>query len=354
MIATLLTGLVLAPISLSVRVDGPGYLRFVRDGRIVYAASANLIAKDGVLSTATGEAITPAIRIPASAAKLTIDLQGNVTAGSTTAGRLVLAMFDAPLQREGQFLISAARAKLANPGEGAAGVIRCEGAGNAGGSALVRIHGLTELSQDSYTLGDVADIEGDTKSTLSSISLGIAPPVGIDMAITAARVKALAKKAGIDVQIEMPALAIVRRKAQEIPSQSFVDFAIKTARETIGGSVPLAGIDHQPPFKAPLGQVELKPEGVATTGNTVSVTVAVYVDSKRVNARVVSLKPDGSAEVKPGMAVKVLMKSAGLTVEINGKARTGGVVGQTITVVTDTGSVVVGTIVSGGSVEVKM
>ena len=34
----LLTGLVLSAPSVHVTVDGPGYLRFAREGRIVYAA----------------------------------------------------------------------------------------------------------------------------------------------------------------------------------------------------------------------------------------------------------------------------------------------------------------------------
>ncbi len=368
MIGALVTSLVLGThLALPVRVDGDGYLRFVREGRIVYATSATLTVEEGVLVGKPGIPLTPSVRVPAGTVKLEVDLSGNIQAvvggGRTACGRLVLAVFDRRPTEDDGFLVSSVRARLVSPGDAGIGVIR---SGSAqvltalpiGTSASISIPAISEVSADTVTLKDIATISADSKTrgALEAIEIGPAPAPGIDFAITASRVKSLAKRAGVDADVQVPANAIIRRKAQAIKEADFVAAAVKAAQEKLGAEIPMQSNDQQPDFKAPLGAVELKAENVTISGSAISVIVGVYIDgsTRHVNTRTVNLKVDGSCELKAGAAVKIVMKSAGLTVELPGKVRTGGLIGQSVTVVTDTGTVLSGTVIGPDRVEVKM
>lgn len=357
-------------LTLPVRVDGEGYLRFVRDGRIVYRASATLTVQAGVLGSA-GLPLTPAIRVPAGTVKLEVDLSGNVVAVAATksvCGRLVLARFGSKPTPDRGFYVSVSRATLGNPGEDVFGVIRTSESNQAptilaaappagSGSASVAVRALTEALSDRVTLGDIAAIEGDdaTKQALQNIQVGVLPSVGVDMVVTASRIQGLLKRAGLEAQIQVPIGAVVRRKAQEIKQEDFVAAATKAVQSQVGAAIGLVCPDRGvADFRAPIGQVELRPEAVVTSGLTTAVTIGVYVDGKRVNSRNVNLRPDASAQVTAGALVKVLMRSSGITVEVSGRTRTGGMVGQTVTVVTDTGSVLTGIVIGAGKVEVKL
>jgi hypothetical protein len=362
MIGTLLTSLALAnTLTLPVRVDGEGYLRFVRDGRIVYATSADLTVQTGALGF-KGLPVTPYIHIPANAIRLEVDLSGNVVAvagtAKTTCGRLVLARFDSKPTADQGFLVSATRATIGNPGEGVFGVIRSSNnaAPQAQGEGSIAVRKLTEVEGDSVTLGDIAEISGDpaTKKGLQAVVFGPAPAVGLDVPVTRGRIQALLKRVGMNAEVDVPAAATIRRKAQTIKQEEFIAAATKAAQEELGAEVPMTCSDQQGDFKAPFGTVELKTKGISTSGTNVSVVIGVHVEGKYVNSRTVNLKPDSSGQIRAGTAIKISMKSAGLTVEVNGKARTGGIVGQTITVVTDTGSVLTGVVVAADRVEVKI
>src|SRR5690349_21408730 len=98
MLTTLVVALTLtAPPTLKVTVDGEGYLRFVNQGRVVYASTATLGVVGGQLSHANGSPLLPAVRIPGTTSSLEISLEGEVlattTTGKSTVGRLVLAVF---------------------------------------------------------------------------------------------------------------------------------------------------------------------------------------------------------------------------------------------------------------------
>ena len=62
-----------------VHVDGAGYMRFVRDGRVVYAKTATFVSIDGSLGS-EGAKLLPEIPVPTTAPTITVDLQGNVDA----------------------------------------------------------------------------------------------------------------------------------------------------------------------------------------------------------------------------------------------------------------------------------
>lgn len=367
MIVAFAAGLAL---SLPVKVDGEGYLRFVREGRVVYAASANLTVTKGLLGS--GELpLTPTVRIPANAIKLEVDLSGNIVAVAgaqrTDCGRLVLSRFDTPPTADRGYFVSVNRATLGNPGEGLFGVIRTSAATSstspgktapvAGGKAVVTIQAVSEVSADQVTLGDVALINGDAKvqEALAGMVYGPTPAIGIDAPVTSYRIQALLKRAGITAEVQGPSAGVVRRKGQAIPAADFVAVATKAAQEKLGAEIPMISTDaNVSEFKAPLGAYELKAESVSLSGTTASVTVAVYVEGRRLNSRSVALRVDASAQVKPGDLVRVVLKSAGVTVEVGGKVRTGGVVGQKVTVLTETGSVLTGVVIGADRIEVKL
>lgn len=372
MIAALISSLALATtVSLPVRVDGEGYLRFIRDGRIVYATSATLVVDSGQLAF-KGLPLTPSVRVAETAVRLEVDLSGTIVAvspkGRASCGRIVLAKFDTRPTEDHGFLVSLTKATLGSPGEGLFGVIRSANATAAApppkimpaipsGAATVTVQKVCEIDTASVTLGDIASIDAEpaTKGALATIEYCVTPPVGIDIPVTATRIKALLKRAGLDAQIDVPVGALLRRKSQLVTQDQFTVAAVKAAQESLGAEVPLTSTDNQPDFKAPTGQIELKSEGVAASGASLTVTVGVYVDGKRINSRSVVLKADAKAQVKAGAAVKILMKSAGVTVEVPGTTRTGGMIGQTVTVVvTQTGSVLSGVVIGVDKVEVKL
>ncbi|MFI5385209.1 MAG: hypothetical protein ACHQ50_03720 [Fimbriimonadales bacterium] len=352
-------------LTLPARVDGQGYMRFVREGRIVYAGSATLTVDSGLLGS-KGLPLTPAIRIPGSTIRIEADLSGNIVAvapsGRTACGQLVLARFETRPVGDHGFFVSTTRASLGNPGEGLFGVIRTAGEssttqGHQTTGITITVQPLTEVTADDVMLADIATVAADaqTKQALGGIIFCPAPSIGVDMPVTVSRIQALAKRAGIEAEVHVPPGAVVRRKAQTIKQEDFVATAIKAAQENLGAEVPMTCLDlQQVDFKAPLGRVELRSESVTTSGMNITVMVGVFVEDKRVNSRNVNLKPDASAQVQAGAPVKILMKSAGVTVEVPGRTRTGGMVGQTITVVTDTGSVLTGVIVATDKVVVKL
>src|ERR1017187_6126023 len=113
---------------IKVHVDGPGYLRFIRDGRVVYAKAATFVSIDGNLGS-EGAKVLPEIQVPVGTQTFKVDLQGNVDVGSAHLGRLVLAIFPAgsTSSTTDDFFTFSERPTLTNPGEEAAGVIRVDG-----------------------------------------------------------------------------------------------------------------------------------------------------------------------------------------------------------------------------------
>lgn len=120
---------------LHIRIDGDGFLRFAREGEVVYAKEASLTVVSGRLATPSGEWIVPPVRISTIPEAITIDLQGRVlftTRGqglptaSTEVGRLVLAAFPEDLRpvASGPFVKFFGPATLGEPGEGLFGVVR--------------------------------------------------------------------------------------------------------------------------------------------------------------------------------------------------------------------------------------
>lgn len=116
--------------TISVEVDGEGYLRFSRDSRAVYAKNTTLVVTSGKLTNSHGDPVLPTVSIPNGTQGLDVELDGTVFVINGTsrakAGRFVIALFPegTALSEDKGVFVATERPKLSNPGEGIAGVIR--------------------------------------------------------------------------------------------------------------------------------------------------------------------------------------------------------------------------------------
>jgi hypothetical protein len=370
------------PPSISIFVEGEGYIRFAKQGRILYAKSATLVSRNGKVCDASGASLMPLVSAPPDATSIEVDFEGQVTVRTATAlagsGRIVLGLFPegtASQPADGLLAISG-RPKLANPGEGLAGVIRAKGSATAlapataqpdGRKLRVQIAGSVEVESERISLGSIADIAGPAlhKASASQIDLGITPPSNVALRITRDRIVAKLALAGIQgdmLDAAIPAIVEVRRKAQRVEHSRFVEAAVQAVQAKLGVQAACESNESQSDFLAPTGALVLRAEDVSASGSSGSFTVrvAVVVDGKRINARNVRLSAQGlELGVQAGSTVKVRFLSGAIVCEATGRAKTGGYVGQTAEVAVTLGEPAVVTIHTGlikapGVVEVKL
>lgn len=395
MITTFLAGLLLtAPANISVRVDGEGYMRFVRDGRIVYAKQISLGVDRDVLAGPNGASMLPEVRVPQGAKSMTISLDGFVSVvvdgKSQQIARIVLAMFPktSTLTPRDGYLIAVDRATLQNPGDDLAGVIRIVGAptpaatGTTGttttqgkapikiaktnnepaytGKPDVRVNPISEVAGPRFTLGEIATIKAspEVKAKLESIDMGDVPTAGIPRPISGARLLYLFQQAGFkpnEVQLNVPPDAKVAVQVQKVTNEQFADAARQAVNQQLGVQLVLTNSQNFPDFIAPLGELKLEASRPQRGQNGFTVLVTVLVNGKKINSRLMSLTADAAAAaIKAGDPVRIYIRRGGATIEVSGKARSAGYVGQQITVVSSTGSVHQATVLSGSEVEVKL
>jgi hypothetical protein len=380
---------------LKIRVDGEGYLRFIRDGRAVYAKEAALQVSDGKLADSAGDTVLPAIQVGPNATNLEMDLEGHIFATyqgqRIKAGQLVLAMFPASeaFRQEDVVLIADDRPKLGNPGDEAFGVVRVvtgfdkpqakltllpatlqklatpttpgtfvvpdsianqfvtrtqakaqNAKVNTSGTGLqITIQEHSVVDGDHILLGAVAQIDGDPAlvAKASSIELGDTPPTGIKRIIDRSRVLGRLRQSGINpdgVNLSVPESAEVRRKGQMIVNSQFVVTAIQAILAKGGLSGTWESTDSFADLEVPSGKVDLKAEQITgeETGNA-AVVVAIYVGDSRFNSRTVHLHlKDNVPPIQMGAAVKVILVAGHAQVEVAGVARSQGRMGQTIQV----------------------
>lgn len=378
MTSALLTTLLLSTPTLEIRVDGDGYLRLARAGKAVYATKVGLTAVDGALGTAEGDLILPRIAVPASAKEFKVDLEGNVSAGTANLGRLVLATFpaSAKLTASGTVFTATLKPSLSNPGEGLAGVIRMGGKSTAAaakttssvaaqeGKATITVRMRSEIETDQFTLGDIAEIDGDPAlvARIAGVPMGPSPMLGTDRGLAAPHLVGRIRMVGINttgLALNVPAGAVVARKAQMIEADLILESAREAVRTKLGIDLPLVASKPPAALNVTPGEYQMtaEPGAAGTTG--IPVTVTVRVAGKNAGTRSFLLVPEGgSAGVKIGETVKVLMICNGATIEVEGRASSSGWVGQTVNVTTTSGekgrtTTLSGTVKAPGVVEVK-
>jgi hypothetical protein len=354
----LFSSLVLATVAFasadfSIRVEGEGYLRFLQDGRAVYAKSATLTVSNGELQEKSGAALLPPIRISASQA--TIDEAGWIVVGSSKIARIILAKFPSGLESSGSFLIARDRPQLGYAGSEGFGKILARDQGTEGSkekvekpsipSALtpqrpnafrIAVPSTATVANAKFTFGEIAEVSGPEADRIKSIDLGNSPMHGVPLIYTRDRILAKIALLGIDrkaIDLSMGNAIEIRRQGQVITPEQLLARARQAVEEKAGLKGELNTTDRLVEIHVPTGALELTAESVSLGNGTATVTVGVRVDGKRFLGRTIRLS--GSMlqpAILAGASVTVRFVSNGLIVELAGRAKSGGAIGQTIEV----------------------
>ncbi len=341
--------MILAPAVLSARVEGDGFLRFMREGEVVYQKEARLLAIDGRLAHEQGPPVTPAIAIVGNPASLTVDPEGRVMAEGRQIGRLTLAVFGVdlrPIERDG-WLLAADRPKLAYPGAAGAGIIVSEGSAP---SPQPRPEAVAagEILVDGPRIS-LAEVLGIDSDAAAKVDLGPAAAPGAFRQISRSAILSQIRALGLSASAPESVRVVTRHQA--VPHERFVQEAV--ARLTEAGQVGLVSSSAEPDMLAPVGELELRVSAPRMTGRTATIDVEVWVNKVKFNARSIKFETKSSTDAfKSGQQVTVILRAAGATVEVQARIRSIDRERGLITVATDSGAVLTGTPTDTGAIEV--
>lgn len=365
MTSALLSLLLATGPTVNVRVEGDGYLRFLRDGVVVYAREAKLTVRDGYLASEVGPVVVP--RIAVAASDFSVSLDGTVTTGGKSVGRLVLSIASASGMKvvEG-FFTSSEKPQLVLPGEGEAGVIVVDKPKIVAdtppvkpvipetkpepkpeqkpetrpetkpetkpvtpavttGKVVIDLKPNVEISGDQVTLGDIAQITGpeDQVEALKAIEVDRTPPLGVERRIDVSRLPGLLRSRGIDPKTwesKGVRVCVVSRTGQLIPGQTFVDEGMKALKAILPSEAVLAVAGTSTDLKAPLGQLTLRVTTAFIQDNRGTATVEVLVNNQRYNSRTLTFSITGMLPPpRMGATVKVITRSGGIRIETTGR-----------------------------------
>ncbi|MBX3095360.1 MAG: hypothetical protein KF812_00720 [Fimbriimonadaceae bacterium] len=391
MICTLLL-ITQATTTVPVRVDGAGYLRFVDNGRVVYTREAELTVKDGQIVHKSGQSLIPAIRT--TSPTFSIDLEGNVQSGGNSVGRIVLALFDSETpQFSGVFATATSRPRLGNPGEDLTGVIRTDRPTQsqtqttvptssttttqtnsrveirpsdaernrtpvAPGHIRIHVRGEVVLNGDQATMADIAEIDGvaSVTSSVGKVVITTTPPVGInrtlDINYLGARVRP-ALPPDTEIDWEGATKVVIARECQTVSVDQILAVAKSAATEQTGATLFIdpTNLSAMP---APLGALEVVAERVSVSGVRITVQVAAMVEGQRVATRTVILTNNAPVtNLRPGQRIAVRVVRNALIVELQATIRQVTPATNSVTVQTEAGAVLTGSLAADGVVEVK-
>ncbi len=363
--------------TVSVRVDGPGYLRLVSNGLIVYAKSARLLSKGGWLADEAGGVFFPRIAVQ-DGAPTKVQPDGWVVQNERRVGRLTLAVFPSGREPSGRpYLASGERPTVRFPGDEGAGTLAVEGASEdrppvtaprptapppAAGRISISVRSRTEVTAERYRLGDIAEVSGEGAEGLRALELGRSPVAGATAVLTRAQLLSALKGAGLspdDCRIELPARAEVVRAAQTVRHEQLVQAAVEHAAKAVGGGAAFSCPDRPSDCRVPSGRLELRVERFAPNVEGGSATVGVYVDGVRQagrTLRLVATSADGGplARVAAGAPVRLRVWSGGACVELPARLQEAARVGQSVRVITESRTVHTGVLVDANTVEVRL
>ncbi|MDI9635164.1 hypothetical protein QPK87_31710 [Kamptonema cortianum] len=393
--------------SLEIKVDGDGYLRFAHESNVYYAKQVKLTVSNGKLSSPNGAVILPAIKIPADTRTLTSNLQGRIFADGTEVGRLVIALFPddiRPIESNGLLKLYG-EPTLEEPGNGLAGIIRPLETTDSQGEIQIKVYEPTTAQKtetfttetqkteeprrlmasghkpdaqylktggvevvlpaevhvdgETFILGEVAEIfaSAELASKLSGLTIGTTPPLGVDRIIDRTLIIAKLKQAGVDatrVRVIGPVQCKVKRVGQTVDHAMFLQAAEKAAQDKYGQFEAESRQAIQP-LTTPIGNLDLRVEAMSRSGDTLSVTVAAYVDEKRINSRTVRLINRAvPITLNLGDTVTVVVHSNDVHVEATGVVKRVDKVTGTVTVELATGKQMTGKLNQLGQIEVKL
>lgn len=378
-------------------VDGEGYMRLVRDGRVVYAKSVRLAVVAGKLGSEKGPTFLPSIPFNGNVGELQVSLQGDVSYQGLPIGRLVLASFTGSTpQKEQEFYVAADRPTLSQPGDGLLGVLRL---GSDEKPAPVKqqpkiqpkqqipapqvmpvandqrsddvvvpsppsqgcgigFAAKTAVNTPQIKLGQIAKVVGaaSMRADLENIILGDTPAIGVERRFDLARIQVKLRAAGIDltkVRINIPDTVRVMRQGQVATEAEFIEAASAALTEKFGNVGKLFVKQTQPDVMLPMGAKRLVVDQIEVMRQGYRVGISIYVNDERVNRRILALDTDLVVQtVMVGQTVKVLLRSGGATIETSGRVTRAGRPGEPVEVQVEGGTRLTGKVTANGSVEV--
>ena len=391
MLASLLILQTIASPTLSIKVDGDGYFRFVLGNKVAYARQVRLIVSNGKLSAADGSSLLPSVLVPEQATKLSVSLDGKISGTifgrEKQLGSIVLAMFTGmpSFKPVGLLSLSATKATVAAPGEGLAGVIRPivkpqnndsntltlqtkpygfpPNGYNASTKILakseVKVKFTSEVNTEVLTLGDVADISGDSQlvEKLKSVDLGKSPILGTKKSLSTLLVKALISSQGVDmrqVSLTVPTGAVVERKAQRISPEEIAIAVQEAFKKKLNVDTILEPKSKINSMMVPPGTVSFEVSNTQLNPSDISTTVDISVDGKLANSLHLRYDITQLPQIKRGDVVRLRLISNTAKVEVNAKAKGTAFLGQSVTVETDNGTIHTGRLIGPSIVEVNL
>lgn len=365
-----------APPTISIEVEGEGYLRFSRDGRMIFARKAELTIAHGRLASVLGPPISPSLFVQGTPDQLVVEPDGTVRVGSaermSVIGRISLVRLQSTSPELDGFLSSPERGVLGMPGQSGMGTFRSprgpitaqnqtilHTSSNSPATARLTIRSVSEVAGDTFTLGEIAEIEAAEPwiTRLRNVVIGDSPAFGVSRGIDHARIVARLRMAQIPVEgikVQVPSPATVRRQGQVISRAELVSFAQEHLAKTF--SISEATVDGAvTDVFAPLGKSDLRISKVETSGTRLSVLIEVLLDEAVYQTRTLRFTLSSqSFAVRSGDPVTIRLISGGVEVKVRGRAKAQGLRGQTIPVTTQDNLVLNGVILEPGVVEVKL
>lgn len=343
--------MILAPAALMARVEGDGFLRFLREGEVVYQKEARLVAVDGRLAHEDGPPVTPAIVVAGSPASLSVDSDGRVMADGRQIGRLTLAIFGTdlrPIERDG-WLLAADRPKLAYPGSPGAGTIV-----SPGSAAPPMPRPEAVISSEVLVNGPritLAEVLGIDSEAAAKVDLGPAAAPGASRQISRSAIQSQMRSLGLTASAPDSIRVVTRH--QPVSHEQFVQDAVQRLKETgLSGQIVSSA---EPDMLAPVGELELRASAPRMTGRTATVDVEVWVNKVKFNTRSIKFETASATDAfKAGQQVRVILRAAGATVEVQARIRSIDRERGLITVATDSGAVLTGTPTDSGAIEVTV
>lgn len=396
----LFSSVLLASSTPVLEVDGEGYLRLVREGRVVFARRTKLASVSGKLGTPDGATFLPSISFSGDISGIEVDLQGNVRASGIAIGRLLIAIFE-PGQRvqpNGEFFTAQDRPKLVNPGDDLAGVLRMKGPASKPeekpvikstpksepkapavkletaapkeaeelvvpeappGGIGIALRARTVLDTPQFHLAQLGKVSGNQQlaSKARGIILGDTPPVGQERRFDYARILTKLRAVGVDprlVRINMPEMIRVSRAGQTLGDDQFMEAAKLAIEEQFGTLGSLILRQTQPAIQVPMGELKLVVDDLDALTNGYRVGISVYVAGNKVTRRVVTVdRVGGPAPVRAGQTVRVRIVAGAVSLETSGRATKGSRNGEPVEIVTADGVKLTGVVVAPGVVEVR-
>ncbi len=394
-VGAILAFLAVSAIANDVRIEGDGYLRFVREGRAVYAKSAALAIVNGELKEKSGVSFLPSIQVSQNAIGFRISEDGWIfvrsAKGESRAARLLLARFSNDLSAtEGAFFVARDRAMLGFASEDGFGKIvstnnvrrttdakpisnfKSQISNSSIGNAptpqrpnaiqtRISLPATATVSGPKFTLGEVAEIQGQGAELAKVLDLGTAPVHGVPMLYSRERILARLTNIGLEkAELSMGATVEIRRAGQTVTRDQLIDKAKAAVEAKLGLIGDLTCDDKLADLHVPNGTLEIGTEMVSVTNGSASVTLGIRVDGKRIIGR--TLRLSGAIlepAVQAGSSVTVRFVSNGVVIEIAGRVRSSAAIGQSVEVTVNAGqgsgtSSHQGTVIAPGKVEVKL